>query len=467
MLHDKPMRAAPYVRVSTETQIENYSTEQQIERLEAYCKAKGWPIYKIYTDGGYSGGNTNRPALTQLLCDIQGGDIDVVVVYKLDRLSRSQKDTLTLIEDSFIKNGVDFVSVNENFDTSTPFGRAMIGILSVFAQLEKDQITERFTMGRVGRCKAGHFHGGVRPPTGYRYIDGGLVVDEYKASQVREVYELFLRGYSINSIQRQMYEKYAGGWSTPSLVMAVLKNSTYTGKVKFKGVEYDGIHQPIIDENTYNAVQSLYTSPQRQSKRTTQQKTPFRANYLLTSLIFCGGCGARYHASHGCYRCYSRSKTSKKNIIDPNCKNKNWKISELDELIIDEIKSLKMNPAYVDEFLASTEPGKASDEDLQKRIKEIDAQITKVIDLYQVSSIPTSEISSRIESLQAEKNGLLAMMEPKAKDTHTSRDRILEMLDNLETALIAGPLEEKRLRIREIIESITIVENSIAIKWRI
>ena len=102
-----------------------------------------------------------------MLTDIDYGIIDLVVVYKLDRLSRSQKDTLTLIEDCFLSKNVDFISINENFDTSTPFGRAMIGILSVFAQLEKDQITERFTMGRIGRAKSGYFHGGPTAPTGY------------------------------------------------------------------------------------------------------------------------------------------------------------------------------------------------------------------------------------------------------------------------------------------------------------
>ena len=144
-----------YVRVSTENQIENYSIEEQIQRLQAYCLSKDYAIYDMYVDGGYSGGNTNRPALLKLINDAEQRKIQAVVVYKLDRLSRSQKDTLTLIEDKFLKNDVDFISVSENFDTSTPFGKAMIGILSVFAQLEKDQITERFTMGRIGRSKAG------------------------------------------------------------------------------------------------------------------------------------------------------------------------------------------------------------------------------------------------------------------------------------------------------------------------
>ena len=150
-----------YVRVSTENQLENYSIEEQTMRIRSYCQAKGWHLIKIYTDGGYSGGNINRPALQQMLTDMKRGTVDAIIVYKLDRLSRSQKDTLTLIEDHMLSAGVDFISINENFDTSSPFGRAMIGILSVFAQLEKDQITERFTMGRIGRSKAGYYHGGL------------------------------------------------------------------------------------------------------------------------------------------------------------------------------------------------------------------------------------------------------------------------------------------------------------------
>lgn len=130
-----------YVRVSTENQLENYSIEEQISRLKSYCAAKDMILLKIYTDGGYSGGNTDRPALKQMLADIKTVNVDAVLVYKLDRLSRSQKDTLTLIEDEFLAHDVDFISINENFDTSTPFGKAMIGMLSVFAQLEKDQIT--------------------------------------------------------------------------------------------------------------------------------------------------------------------------------------------------------------------------------------------------------------------------------------------------------------------------------------
>ena len=125
---------AIYVRVSTQEQAQNgYSVEEQTERLKKYSEAIGRNDFKIYTDGGFSGGNTDRPALQELINDIKSHLIDKVIVYKLDRLSRSQLDTLYLIEKVFLANDCDFVSISENFDTSTPFGKAMIGILAVFA----------------------------------------------------------------------------------------------------------------------------------------------------------------------------------------------------------------------------------------------------------------------------------------------------------------------------------------------
>lgn len=124
----KGLKVVIYVRVSTTEQAtEGYSIGEQTERLKMYCEAMGWEIVDIFVDPGYSGGDTNRPGLTSMIKTVETTDVDKVVVYKLDRLSRSQKDTLFLIEDVFLKNNTDFVSMNENFDTSTPFGRAMIG----------------------------------------------------------------------------------------------------------------------------------------------------------------------------------------------------------------------------------------------------------------------------------------------------------------------------------------------------
>lgn len=451
------IKGACYVRVSTDNQLENYSIEEQTDRLKAYCKAKDIHIVKIYTDGGYSGGNIKRPGLQQMLTDIDYGIIDTVIVYKLDRLSRSQKDTLTLIEDKFLAHNVDFISINENFDTSTPFGRAMIGILSVFAQLEKDQITERFTMGRIGRAKNGYFHGGGNAPTGYDYIDGMLIVNEYEALQIQDLYRRFLKGYSVHDCWRYMQQKYTtrhGGWNSETLVRNVLKNELYTGKVKFKGTSYPGNHEAIISDELFQQVQNVFSSSRRGSD--SFRRSPFKASTLLSSLVYCGKCGARFHGEHGNYSCYSRTKGDKKYIVDPNCKNKKWKIPDLDRLIIDYVSRLE----FSDLRQAESKPAPAPDH--SARLAEIEHQIGKLIDLYQIGSIPIEKISQKIEDLSEEKAALIEDAKPKQspklnlEEMITARNAFISLLDS-------GSLEEKRACLTILIDRIIIDDEDVNI----
>ena len=153
---DNEKITAVYVRVSTDAQFEEgYSIDAQEEKLRQWCRLKDYTNVEVYQDGGWSGSNLDRPAMKKLISDITCRRVGRVVVYKLDRLSRSQKDTLFLLEEVFIPYDVEFYSLNENFDTSTPYGKAMIGILSVFAQLERENIRERTRMGMYERVKSG------------------------------------------------------------------------------------------------------------------------------------------------------------------------------------------------------------------------------------------------------------------------------------------------------------------------
>lgn len=455
-----------YIRVSTENQLENYSIDEQQSRLKAYCTVKGWAIHKMYIDPGYSGGNINRPALTQMLSDIHNKNLDMVLVYKLDRLSRSQKDTLMLIEDKFLKNDVDFVSVSENFDTSTPFGKAMIGILSVFAQLEKDQITERFTMGRIGRCKNGYFHGGGNAPTGYDYINGKLEINPYTSEIVKFVFDRFLKGYSICAISKLVQIEF-NTKKSPSILLNMLKNSIYIGKVKFKGIEQDGVHTPIIDKETFDKAQLLIKDPSRYGNDI-GRKTPFKAKNLLTSLIWCNNCGARYSAAHGYYKCYSRSKASERAITDPDCKNKNWKIDDLNEIIISEIKGLLDDDDRIDNLFANKTTYETIDKDkIQDEISDLDKQISKVIDLYQFSNMPIKQITKRVDELQQKKYALLSKLTEETVDTDAQKQEFKDNLRKFNDVFATGTIEEKRLFVSTVIRKIFIIDERVRIEWRI
>lgn len=458
----KPLTAACYCRVSTENQIENYSIDEQKERLKAFCKARDWNIAEMFVDAGYSGGNLDRPALKALLQRAKQKSFNAVVVYKLDRLSRSQKDTLYLIEDVFGKCGVNFVSVCENFDTGTPFGKAMIGILSVFAQLEKEQITERFTMGRIGRAKSGLFHGGGSAPTGYDYMNGHLAVNEFKAAQVREVFARFLRGESIHSIQKAMSERY-GGWSSHTLIRNVLKNTVYIGKIRFNGKEYSGEHSPIISEDQFSKVQCLLS--ERCAENKPAEKTPFRAGYLLSGLLFCGSCGARYHADHGFYKCYSRTHSDKRRVIDPHCKNPNQRIEVLDRLVCEEIKLAALDPSKISNISAGQDSEPFTETAL-KRLSEIRAQSSRLLDLYQNAEIPLDSVSERLNLLDNERaaleNRLTELRERSAPSTDAEMLALYGSFPDCCDTVIG------RAFIASVVEKIVIIPTGdIHIYWRI
>src|SRR5690625_3074992 len=204
------MRVALYVRVSTKEQVDGYSIDEQIDKLNAYAKAKDYTVLDTFVDGGHSGASLERPAIKELIKNIKS--YDAVIVHKLNRLSRSQKDTLHLIEDVFVKNNVEFISLTESLDTTTPFGRAMIGILSAFAQLDREMITDQLTMGRIARAKDGYYHGGDpdKSPTGYDYIDGNLVINEYEADCIRYIYDEYLKGKGYGAIYQDIQTKYPG-----------------------------------------------------------------------------------------------------------------------------------------------------------------------------------------------------------------------------------------------------------------
>lgn len=455
-MKDKTMEVVGYTRVSTENQLENYSISQQEQRLNAYALAKGWELRRIFVDGGYSGGNMNRPGLQELLRTVENGGIDAVLVYKLDRLSRSQKDTLLLIEDGFLAHGTDFISINENFDTSSPFGRAMIGMLSVFAQLERDQITERFTMGRIGRSRAGYFHGGGNSPTGYRYENGELLVEPYQAYQVGEAFRLFLDGLTINGVSRQLSARFSPAW-TPSKVRSVLKNDIYTGHVHFKGQSYPGRHQPIIEEESFRLAAERLAEQGRKGSH-----PAFRAKYLLSGLVICGSCGARYAAGHGCYRCYSRARPTAKDVADSHCSSPDWPIGELDSLLLKQLRLFLEQPE-IPPLFRSKPPTPPSIGDIPARLKEISVQQERLAELFQTGLLPEETLVRRARALSDEHEALSAQLMVQPLETPPPGHELKAFWEGFSRAEVGI----QRAFVASLIRQISIEPDQIIIQWRI
>lgn len=464
-------RAALYIRVSTLEQAqEGYSVGEQKERLIAYCKAKDWIIADIYVDGGYTGSNLKRPGIQKLITETD--KFDLVLVYKLDRLSRSQRDTLYLIEEVFRPNDVDFISMQESFDTSTPFGKAMVGLLAVFAQLEREQIKERTRMGRVARAKTGLYHGGGNIPIGYDYKDGHLVVNPYEAEQVRMIYDLYLSGSSLRNIAIKMrndgYTNKHGSYSSWSCIRNILGNETYTGLMRFGDVVVEHAHEAIIGEDQFRAAQVL------RAKKAEPLKTSITSSskHLLTGLVICGCCGARYYVRHGSrqysyYSCYSRTKQMPSMVKDPNCKNKIWNKAKLEELVEARVLEVLRSPQLVEEIASKKDKPKHTNKNagLETRIREIDKQISKLMELYQMDGIPPEILGDKINKLYNERTTLQESIAANASTATVPFDLAEAIISDAANVWDFADEDQKRRILQSLINRIVINGSDVDIEW--
>lgn len=273
MTKPSTLRCAIYTRKSSEEGLEQEfnSLDAQREACEAYIisqKHEGWKaLANRYDDGGFSGGNMERPGLKQILADISAHKVDVVVVYKVDRLSRALSDFAKIIE-VFDKKNVSFVSVTQQFNTTSSMGRLTLNVLLSFAQFEREVTGERIR-DKIAASKAkGMWMGGL-VPLGYKAIDKKLIINEAEAEIVRLIYKSYLAVGSVAALKAELdrtgyktkkrsneNNKHKGGVCfSRGALYGIIKNQTYIGKIHHKGKIYDGEHQPIIDLSMWQKVQ--------------------------------------------------------------------------------------------------------------------------------------------------------------------------------------------------------------------
>ncbi|MBG9657850.1 recombinase family protein [Cytobacillus firmus] len=446
------MKAALYIRVSTQEQVENYSIESQQEKLEAYCKSKGWLVYDVYLDPGYSGSTMERPALQRLLKDIQ--DIDVVVVYKLDRLSRSQRDTLTLIEDHFLKNSVEFVSITETLDTSTPFGKAMIGILSVFAQLERETIAERMRMGHIKRAEEGYRGmGGDYDPAGYARVDGELVVKEDEAKHIQLAFDLYEQYHSITKVQKYLKEKGYKVWRFRRY-NDILRNKLYCGYVSFAGKHYKGRHKAIITEEQFERVQVLLSRHKGNNAHKAKAS-------LFSGLLYCGKCGEIYHTYQNkekngtVYRYYLCRARRFPSEYDEKCMNKIWNYTKLEEIIVEEINNL-----IIEKGISNKKENKVN---YDKLLKKVDEKMERIIGLYAEGNMPIKILNKQMAALEQEKEQL---HDKKLRQEMQQRTAFSEKeLKQYAIDLTAADFPTRQAIVQKLIKQIFIHGEDVEIVW--
>lgn len=350
----KTLRCAIYTRKSSEEGLEQSfnSLHAQREACEAYIRSQrheGWHVLKTtYDDGGFSGGNLNRPGLERLLQDVSEKKVDVVVVYKVDRLTRSLMDFAKIVE-QFDKQGVSFVSVTQQFNTTSSMGRLTLNVLLSFAQFEREVTGERIRDKIAASKRKGMWMGGV-VPTGYELKDRELVVNPEAADQVRNIFHLYLelgcvsrlKEYlakdGIHSIKRISKKGLVSGGSVYSrgALYKMLNNRIYLGEITHKGTIYSGRHEPIIGRELWNQIHQHIES-NLQAERTRPRAT---TSSLLTGILF-DQTGNRFTPSHAAkggrrYRYYVSQSGRSEAVRFP--------ASEIEHVVVSEIRQLLESP---------------------------------------------------------------------------------------------------------------------------
>ena len=447
--------AAIYVRVSTEAQREEgYSIEAQREALTAYCVSKGIARYQYYIDGGFSGSNLNRPQIQRLIRDAEEGRLSHVIVYKLDRLSRSQKDTLYLIEDVLNPHGVAFVSLNESMDTGTPMGRLMLGILSAFAQLERENIRERTRMGMRERVRAGYWMGGGRVPFGYDYDEEqGILVPNQDAERVREMYRLYLEGYSPQNIADLMGLKY------DRLVIQILKRKTNTGVIVFRGQEYPGRHQPLVSREVYE--ETLLAMEER------SRKNLHSGSHLLSGLVYCGRCGAKMRYQKWGKRghklvCYSRQGSKPYLVRDPGCTQEYVWADEVEDAVVEDLFRFSAEKTLEPE----AETRKSVRELLEKQREKAERKLRRLYSLYSEGEDETLREAVREQQKELASLRERISMEEARQTLSRRKKKALEKIQSLRDGWPAMTPMERRAVVDQVIERVTVTGHALSIAYK-
>lgn len=369
----RKMRCAVYTRKSTEEGLDmDYnSLDAQRDACVAYIasqKIEGWvAVDAAYDDGGFSGGNLNRPGLQRLLSDIREGLVDVIVVYKIDRLSRSLADFAKLVE-LFDAQKVTFVSVTQSFNTTTSMGRLTLNILLSFAQFERELAGERVRDKIASSRKRGIWMGGM-PPLGYDVVERKLVPNPVEARLVKRIFESFIAIGSMTTLAKQLRAEgvMTKSWKTlkeknrqgklidKGYLYKLLKNPVVIGIAAYKGKHYPGEHEPIIDKAIWDQVQE--TLARKDVAKRAQINRPSRAPALLKGLIFASD-GYAMTPGHSVkngkrYRYYVNTASIK--IGKDACELARVPAGDIDAKVIDQVRRILQAPEIIAQAVAEVQ----------------------------------------------------------------------------------------------------------------
>jgi len=457
----KNASTAIYVRVSTEEQAqEGFSIRAQIEKLKSYALLKEWDIHGIYADEGISGKNiVDRPEINRLIDDINDGKVNNVLVFKVDRITRSTKNLLELVE-LFEENNCAFNSLCESIDTETPSGRMFLKIIGIFAEFERENISERVRLGKERMVKEGYTLANYSVSYGYTKEKGEKIqkVEPSEARIVQEIFKMYVgQNMSMTGIakalnQRKISTKRSGvAWDT-STVKLILTNPTYIGKVRHnildeeKYFEAEGHHEGIISEKLYYLAQERINNMPNYSRT----KKPNDESYFCGVLV-CGVCGSKY-TTHNCsfntdengikirqtsYKCNKKNYHRDMPCINPNISHRKMDIAFME--YIQRIPDLIEGEGIDTETAAA----KAEQEllkaivDCEKQLNDLNNRKRQIMENYVGGKIEFEEYKSilgihneKFETLEDELNSKKAQLSKAETANVLPEDVILNLREN-------------------------------------
>lgn len=431
-------KVAIYCRVSTTEQAEEgYSIDEQNIKIREYCEREGHEIYNLYEDRGISGKNiTNRPGIKQLLQDATENKFDLVIVWKLNRISRKLLDILNIVE-LLNKHNIAFRSLTENFETETPSGKLQLNIMGAIGEFERETIAENVKMGLLARAKEGRWNGGV--VLGYDLVELNnegkkrkntvLKINEKEANTVRRIFELYSQGHGykavVNRINKEGHKTKRNGEFAVSTVKEILQNPVYIGKIRYNvrqdwskkrrnninanPILSDGIHEPIIDVETWNKVQVIL------KERSKKHNKVYDCEFPLTGILKCPVCGAGMTINRSTAKRKDGTRRINEYYSCGNWKNKGTavcnsnsiRVELADEYVLNKIMELINDESILRKVIDNINNNKSTKlkpileqlEQINKDIEKLIDKKSKNIELFEDGILDKSELSTRVKSI--------------------------------------------------------------------
>ena len=451
------MECVAYMRVSTEKQAEEGNgLDSQRRDIQAYAGKNGMLISDWYIDDGYTGANMDRPALQRLINDCYTKKVKNVLAFKLDRLSRSMVDGIYIIEKIFIPNNVNFQCVHDSINYDSPMEQAYTQMMAVFAQLDKNTMLLRMRGGMLERIKQGYWMGGGNLPYCYTYDkeQGILVPIEERKKQANQAIDMFIQGYSDEKIMNIL------GFKNELTVRNLLTSVVNIGKIPYKGNVYQGLHEPIFDEEKFNYAQKV-----REQRRKKKMYTAHEVN-LLTGLCYCGvcGCAMRYqkwtHGKHKIYCCSRNKDMSKLPNYNPNCNNTlEWAV-DIEKQVEDKILEISLN---IDNI--SKEKKVDILEVLNGKLESVNNKLKRMYNLYAEGN---DTIIETIQELEKQKSEIKEDIEEELKKNIAKTNRAETVKEIKKIADVWERIDKKgkNLVLKSIIDKIMVDKGNIEIRLK-